>query len=67
MSESKIIPDGVDRDTAMIAIAWEITKESLKYKATEGELKLTSEAYIDKMTVLFRKALDQLEKEPGGD
>ena len=64
MSESKIIPDGVDRGTAMAAIAWEITKESMKYKTTEGELKFAPETYIDKITTLFRRALYQLENDP---
>lgn len=60
MSESKIIPDGVDQATAITAIAWEITRESLKYKTTEDELKMTPESYIDKITRLFRKARLQL-------
>ena len=60
MSESKIIPDGVDQATAIAAIAWEITRESLKYKTTEDELKMTPEFYIDKITRLFRKTPLQL-------
>jgi hypothetical protein len=65
MSEIKIIPDGVDQDTAIVAIAWEITKESMKYKTTEGELRLTPETYIDKITELFRRARQQLLEDPG--
>jgi len=65
MSDSKTIPDGVDSATAMRAIAWEIAKDSLKYKTTDENLKLTPETYIKKVTALFRQALDQLENEPG--
>ena len=60
MSESKYVPDGVDQSTAIIAIAWEIARESLKYKTTESNLKLTPEDYIDKITELFCKARRQL-------
>jgi hypothetical protein len=67
MSDSKTIPDGVDNPTALTAIAWEITKESMKYKTTEGDLKLTPEIYIDKITTLFRKAQKQLYSKPRED
>jgi hypothetical protein len=65
MSESKTIPDGVDQATALIAIAWEIARESMKYKTTEGGLNLTPDTYIDKVTSLFCKALSQLRDETG--
>jgi len=65
MSDSKTIPDGVDCATAMTAIAWEIAKDSMKYKTTDDTLKLTPETYIKKITTLFRQALEQLENEPG--
>jgi len=67
MSDSKTIPDGVDNRTALTAIAWEIAKDAMKYKTTEGDLKFAPETYIDKITALFRKALDQLENEPRED
>ena len=65
MSESKYVPDGVDQPTAIIAIAWEIARESMKYKTTEGDLKLTPETYIDKITAMFCKARKQLCEEQG--
>lgn len=66
MSDSKTIPDGVDKATAMTAIAWEITQEAMKFHTTEEDLKMSPESYINKVTALYRKALNQLKNEPRG-
>jgi hypothetical protein len=66
MSESKTIPDGVDKATAMAAIAWEITLEAMKFQTTEEDLKMTPESYINKITALYRKSFNQLKTEPRG-
>jgi hypothetical protein len=65
MEEKKmtVIPDGVDAETARIAIAWEIANRTVQIKRSELGSDSDNE-YIDLITQAFRRAYEQLSKGP---
>ena len=58
-----MIPDGVDQATAITAVAWEITKESMNYKAMkvisnpEGNISLVRPQVSSVVIPMFKDTL----------